>query len=385
MEKYAQEVINCNMKIRVLEFGEQVAAGYCGRLYAQWGAEVIRVDAPRVSDTASEDAATRALDIYLHAGKRRVGLDVSDAEGRALLDQLAAHCDLLLTDVSPTALEQLDWLSLGNAKKPAVKVSITPFGLSGPYRDWQADGAVILAMGGYTTLMGDPERAPLTLPGHYVEYQAGQYAYLVSLATFLHRDQERAPQPRTIEVSMLETILSLSQFTTVMWSFQGRIRSRHGNDWESTHPLTMYPCADGWFAVCAVPTFWEAFTRMLGRPELLDDPRFADNDQRLRHRAELDAIVIETLGHLSMAELLDLGQRQYRVPTGSLCTMAQLLDDPHLQERFFWQTVTDAAGRQWQSAGAPFRLGEVAPRPGLTVTEAGDEAPSTMLEELRHG
>jgi crotonobetainyl-CoA:carnitine CoA-transferase CaiB-like acyl-CoA transferase len=373
------------MKIRVLEFGEQVAAGYCGRLYAQWGAEVIRIDAPRVSSIGSEDATARALDMYLHAGKRRVGLDVSEAEGRALLDQLATHCDLLLTDVPPASLNDLDWLSLGDTKKPAVKVSITPFGLSGPYRDWQANGAVILAMGGYTTLMGDPGRAPLTLPGHYVEYQAGQYAYLASLATLLHRDQERPPQPHTIEVSMLETILSLSQFTTVMWSFQGRIRSRHGNDWESTHPLTMYPCKDGWFAVCGVPAFWDAFTRMLGRPELLDDPRFADNDQRLRHRAELDAIVIETLGHLSMAEVLDLGQRQYRVPTGSLCTMAQLLDDPHLQERFFWQTVTDASGRQWHSTGAPFCFGAVAPRPTLTVAQAGDETPGTMIEEFTHG
>lgn len=273
------------MAIRVLEVGDNVAAGYCGRLYAQLGAEVIRIDSPATPAVVSQLASASALDTYLRAGKRRIELAIMTPEGRDVLDQLATQCDLLITDVSPVALDELDWLSLGVAQKPPVKVSITPFGLSGPYRDWQASSAVLLAMGGYTALMGDPGRAPLTLPGRYVEYQSAQYAYTASLAVLRQRAEDAASPSPIIDVSMLETLLSLSQFTTVMWTYRGEVRRRHGNDWQSTHPLTLYPCKDGWFGVSAVPAFWEAFTRMLGRPDLIDDPRFATNDDRLQHRA----------------------------------------------------------------------------------------------------
>ncbi len=117
------------MTIRVLEVGDNVAAGYCGRLYAELGADVIRIDAPAAPAAAPQLASAIALDTYLHAGKRRIELAVMTPEGRDVLDQLAAQCDLLITDVSPAALDELDWLSLGMAQKPPVKVSITPFGL----------------------------------------------------------------------------------------------------------------------------------------------------------------------------------------------------------------------------------------------------------------
>ncbi len=236
-------------------------------------------------------------------------------------------------------------------------------------------------MGGYTALMGDPGRAPLTLPGCYVEYQSAQYAYTASLAVLRQRAEDAASPSPIIDVSMLETLLSLSQFTTVMWTYRGEVRRRHGNDWQSTHPLTLYPCKDGWFGVSAVPAFWEAFTRMLGRPDLIDDPRFATNDDRLQHRAELDAIVAESVGQLTMAEILDEGQRQCRVPVGIMSNMAELLDDPHLRERWFWRSITDRSGRVLQALGAAFRYRELSPQPALIVAEPED--PTEMINARR--
>lgn len=374
------------MKIRVLELGEQVAAGYCGRLYMQWGADVVRIDTPQAGDRECDTA----LDTYLHAGKRRVGLDVGTSAGRDLLSRLAARCELLVTDMAPAALDKLDWLSLGEAHHPSVKVSITPFGLSGPYRDWQAHGPVILAMGGYTTLMGDPDRAPLTLPGHYVEYQAAQYAYVASLSAFIQQRQtpaatHPAPERQIVEVSLLETVLSLSQMTTVMWTYKGVMRCRHGNDWQNTHPLTLYPCKDGWFAVAAVPTFWEAFTEMIRRPGLKTDARFSTNDQRLANRRELDAIVKDAVADLTMAELLERGQRQCRVPVGTMSDMAELLKDPHLDARQFWQVLVDASGRTLTTPGPAFHYRELAPLPDLVVSAPGSGDPVAILEEMRHG
>ncbi len=332
------------MGLRVLEVGG-AAAGYCGRLFVHLGAEVVRL-APRAE--ADPDAEVEALALYLHSGK-----DVRPDDGGPLAMAAAAHgpFDIVVVEGNPALLAARRWHEVA----AQVHVAISPFGLDGPCCDWQATGSVLLAMGGYTALTGDPGRAPLTLPGHYAEYQSGQYAYIAALSTWLAVRDGRMPAGRSIDVSMWETVLSLSQFTTVMWTFTGRLRARHGNDWENLAPLSLFPCADGWFIVNIVPSFWEPFTLMLGRPELQLDPRFATNDARMAHKPDLYRIIDECLGRLTMAELLELGQRRARVPTGTALQLAQVLDDPHLRARGAWDVVRSARGQEVRVPAVPFR------------------------------
>jgi crotonobetainyl-CoA:carnitine CoA-transferase CaiB-like acyl-CoA transferase len=365
------------MALRVLEFGPGVAAAYCGKLYALWGADVVRVDSTACG--AEPPPRSRALDYHVNPNKRRVALDYQTREGRALLRRLASVCDVVVTDEPPSMLDMLDWDAFASSNALTACVSITPFGRSGPYRDWHATDATLLALGGYTYLMGDPGRAPLTLPGHYVSYQAGQFAYIASRAVVL-AGADAARAPRRIEVSMLETVAALSQFTTVMWTYREQVRSRHGNDWENIHPISLYPCRDGWFAVNVVPGFWKAFTEMLGRPDLLEDPRFATNEARIRHKAEIDEIIVATLGHYATEEILDLGQRQYRVPTGALRRMQDLLDDPHLTAREFWQPLEIPDGAPLRVAASAFRYaGEAVPAQRIHSPESVES-----IETLLH-
>ena len=171
----------------------------------------------------------------------------------------------------------------------------------------------------------------------------------------LHRIDGRAAAACVLDVSMWESVLSLSQFTTILWTFSGRVRARNGNDWDSLAPLSLFRCADGWFVVNIVPNFWEPFTLMLGRPELLLDTRFATNDARMENKPALYAIIAETLGKCTMAELLARGQREARVPTGIALSLQQVLDDEHLRERGAWDTVRDAAGVAVRVPSVPFR------------------------------
>ncbi len=321
---------------RVLEIGG-FAAGWCGRLFAQAGHEVVRIEpetAPPgwVSQTAS--------DLYLHAGKKRLSPQSPD-----VIAQLAARADVVILEAAGAdavaAWGYEDWSA-------RVKATITPFGRTGPKRNWRATPSTLLAMGGYTNLMGDEGRAPLTLPGHYTEFQAGNFAYTAINANRL------ADRGNDIDVGMLEVLLALSQFTTVMWHCARKIRSRHGSDFWSVVPTNLFRCQDGWIYVNIVPTFWDPFLAFLRRPELALDPRFETNGGRIEHRDALHALISEAIADVPKATLRERAN-EARIPAGVVQTFDEVLADEHLASRDFWQSI--AFGEQsLQTPNPPFRM-----------------------------
>ncbi len=332
--------------MRVVEVSDgEAAAAYAAKLFARWGAEVVKVESP------GREAPSEFDDRYLNGGKRRVRLDLNSADGRASLADLVAGADILLTDASPIDTERWQLLGLGGGA--AVRVSITPFGLSGPYRDYPATASTLLALGGYTFLSGDPGRAPLTFPGRYPYYQAATYAYTAAVAGHLRGSDPNGPM--VIEVSVLETVTSLHQFTDVMWTHGGLVRSRHANRWENLCPTDMVRCRDGWVAVNIIPTFWPQFAMMLGRPELAEHPDYAENRTRMERCAEVTQMMVEAFAGKDRTTLLTEGQETWRVPIGARLTLADALVDPHLVERGFFRPF-DGESRGPLTAGSPFRF-----------------------------
>lgn len=311
------------MVTRVVELGG-LAAGFCGRIFAHAGAEVVRVEGA-VAPVTDAWVSQRAMDIFLHAGKRHVAFT-----DPAMLQSLVSVADVVVAEGMPDELEGIGWDSF-----EGVRVAITPFGMTGPRRQWHASASVLLAMGGHTYLMGDAGRTPLTLPGHYTEYQSGQYAYIAAAASLFGQEDSTNC---SIDVSMLETLLSLSQVTTVMWTCSGKVRSRHGSNFGLIYPTNMFPCRDGWFHITVTSTFWAPFTKMIGRPELESDPRFATGAARIENQDALDEFIFESLGNKTKAEVKRLAEAAL-VPTGILQDLDEILVDPHLSEREFWCLV----------------------------------------------
>lgn len=333
---------------RVLELGGH-AAGYCGRLFAQSGYDVVRIEPP---EPAPAWVSQTAMDVYLHAGKRRIRTDEP-----SLIAELANSADIVIaegeTADAVTALGFDDW-------QTPVKAAITPFGRTGPKRNWRATPHVLLAMGGYTNLMGDADRAPLSLPGHYVEFQSGGFAFTAANACRI------ADQRNTIDIGMLEVVMALSQFTTVMWHCGGVVRSRHGSDFWSVVPSNLFRCADGWVYTNIVPSFWDPFTVFLDRPELAVDERFETNQKRMLNRDTLHAAIDDVFRRRTRAEIDEQAQA-CRIPLGVVQTFEEVLADPHLAERQMWQPVSlptslvHSPRPAWQIHGAP--------RPPLALTE----------------
>lgn len=342
---------------RVLEIGG-FAAGYCGRLFVQGGAEVVRIES---AEPPCGWTSGRALDLYLHPGKRRV--QTSDP---ALIAELASQADIVVAEGA--SADAIDELGIDQWQAP-VKVAITPFGRTGPKRNWHSSANVLLAMGGYTNLMGDAGREPLSLPGQYVEFQSGGFAYTAANACRL------ANESNAIDIGMLEVVMALSQFTTVMWHCAGNIRSRHGSDFWSVVPTNLFRCADGWVHVNIVPPFWDPFTLFLDCPQLLLDERFTTNDLRMTNRDALHQIIQECLATMTRADV-QMRATEFRVPIGVVLTVDELLSDAHLAERDVWQQVTDASGASVTTVRSPrpsWRIqGALQPNLELTPVEAVD-------------
>jgi formyl-CoA transferase len=332
---------------RILEIGG-FAAGFCGRLFAQNGHEVLRVE------TASRPAwvSQESTDLFLHAGKQRI-----TGVSTKLLSELAAQADIVVLEAE--CADEIDTYGFDSWDTP-VKIAITPFGRTGPKKNWRATSNVLLAMGGYTNLMGDPGRAPLTLPGHYVEFQAGQFGYVAANACRI------GGEPNVADIGMFECLMALSQFTTVQWHCSNRIRSRHGSDFWWVVPTNLFRCKDGWCYLNIVPTFWDAMTTFLDRPELVIDPRFESNETRMDHRDELHAIIEAVLSDLSK-ERIRQRATESRIPLGVVQTFDEVLSDEHLAARAFWQTV-QGEGDPVLSPSLAFRFDEE-PRVSLALEE----------------
>ncbi|MBT4619351.1 MAG: hypothetical protein HOB98_23240 [Gammaproteobacteria bacterium] len=307
--------------IKVLEIGA-FSAGYFGRLFARQEAEVLRID---LASATPAWASPEAMDGFLHTNKRCLALS-----NPCDIAQYADAADVVVCEANTAdELIQLgfeDW-------ETKIKVAITPFGKTGPKRNWQATPSTLLAMGGYTHLMGDANRTPLTLPGHYLEFQSGAIAYAAAVAC-LHADQADV-----IDVSMLETVLSLTQFTSVRWHCAGQIRERHGSDFYFVVPSNLFKTLDGgWIYINIVPAFWDAFTVFIDLPELLIDERFENNDLRIENRMLLYQMTADVIATWTTSECVERAEIS-RIPLGVVQTFAAILSDPHLASRDFWQEL----------------------------------------------
>ena len=312
------------------------AAGYAGRLFANADFEVVRIE-----DDLHRPCwvSQQAMDLYLHPGKSRIS--TSDLD---LIGKLSNQADIVILETG--GADETESFGFDTWSTP-IKVSITPFGRTGPYKNWQATNATLLAMGGYTNLMGDADREPLTLPGHYVDFQGGGFAYSAAASTHL------AGENSNIDIGLLEVVMALSQFTTVMWTCAGIVRLRHGNDFWSVVPTTLFRCVDGWVYINIVPGFWDPFTTMLDMPELVLDPRFTTNGLRMENRDAVHEIAAERFALWTRAEILERAETS-RVPVGAVLTFGEVLDDPHLAQRNMWNDVRLTDGTPIKCPRLPF-------------------------------
>jgi crotonobetainyl-CoA:carnitine CoA-transferase CaiB-like acyl-CoA transferase len=347
----------------VLELSMGVAGAYCGRLLAMHGATVTLVEPPggnalrRLGPFASRanPGETGAVFLTLAAGKQSRVLDLEDPAGVATFESLCAGADVLVTD-GPMSLRHagIDAIELSTRFPRLVAAAVSPCGASGPYAHFQATSATVYALGGYTYLTGELACEPLQGPDQQPEYIAGAYACIGVLAALQAR--ERTGRGQFVDVSEMECLASGHQWTLARFAYNGRVQERNGNRYDSFHPITYYDCADGVAALSpSSPDQLERLMLLIGREELLVDPRFRTNLLRITNADEFDREVEGWFRERPRDEVVRLCQ-EFRVPCAPALEVDELLLHEQLLARNFWRKSEHPAAGDLLLPAPPFRL-----------------------------
>lgn len=338
--------------LRVLELGHFVAAPFATRILADLGAEIIKIEPPG-GDPAREMGTTvdgRSLWWSVHArNKKCVTLDLKRPEGRAMLLKLVESADALVENFRPGQLER--W-SLGMDVLTAVRpdlivVRISGFGQNGPYRDRVAFGVIGEALGGIRYLTGYPKAQadlpPVRVGVSFGDSVAGLYGVIGLLAALYERNKQgTAVRGRCIDVALYEAVFSLMEGALPEYGRLGLIREPAGAAIPTVSPSSTYRCRDAEW-ICIAANSDRIFTRLMqliGRPELAEDERFKNNQNRLLHRALLDEIIADWVAQQDSREVERLlGEND--VPSSRIYTIADIARDPHFAARGMINEVHD--------------------------------------------
>ncbi|MDQ0260096.1 formyl-CoA transferase [Sinomonas atrocyanea] len=343
--------------IRVLELGNYIAAPTAGRLLADFGAEVIKVERPGTGDELRNwrlyEGSTSMLYRTINRNKKSVVLDLRSETGRDLVLDLVRHCDILLENFRPGTLERwgLGPEVLSAANPDLIITRLSAYGQTGPLSDRPGFAAVAEAVGGFRELVGDPDRPPVRVGISIGDSIAGLYAAFGSMMLLFQRERSqgaRAPlAERVVDVALNEAIFSMMESLIPDYEAYGVRRTRTGGRMEGIAPSNAYVCAGGGSIVIAGngDSIFARLMQIIGRPDLAADPELAGNAGRWERRDELDAAIGVWTATLPPAEALDVLDRA-GVPSGPIYTAEDICADPQYAARHMIQKFDVSTGER---------------------------------------
>ena len=328
--------------IRVVDLSRHLAGPFAAMTLGDFGADVIKVEAPgRGDDTRGFPPYWDGVSCYYlstNRNKRSITLDLGSAEGQGVLRRLVADADILIENFRPGTLEKwgVSYEDLRRENPRLIHCAISAVGSDGPDKDRAGVDLLMQAYGGLMSLTGEEGRAPVRVGTSVADLTAGANAVQgLLLALFV---RERTGVGQRVESSLLEGQVSWLTYHAVSYFASGEVPRRLGSAHASVAPYGAYPTRDG-FLIVAVATdaLWRRFCGVIGREELIDDPRFARNALRCQNRGEMDAILEPTFARDS-SEAWAAKMDAAGVPCSPVNTIDTVLGLPQMQHR---QMVVD--------------------------------------------
>jgi formyl-CoA transferase len=348
--------------VRVLELGNYIAAPTAGRMLADFGAEVIKVERPVTGDELRNwrlyAGDTSMLYRTINRNKKSIVLDLKTERGRTIVLDLLRHCDVLLENFRPGTLEKwgLGPDVLDGVNPGLVVTRISGFGQTGPMAQRPGFAAVAEAFGGLRELVGDPDRPPVRVGVSIGDSIAGIYAAFGTVMALFQRERTKVPiAQRVIDVALNEAVLSVMESLVPDYLAYGVNRERLGGRMEGIAPSNAYPCADGTSIIVAGngDAIFQRYMATIGRPDLAADPELQTNAGRWRRRDELDAAIGQWSIQHDRDEALKLLDAA-GVPSGPIYSAADICADEQYAARNMVQHFNvDTGGPEPQTVGFP--------------------------------
>ncbi len=299
------------------------------RQLADWGADVVRIEAPNPSATAGGHHSPDYLN--LHRNKRSLTLDLKRQEGQAVLHRMIGRADILVENMRTPVKHRLgfDWETVSALNPRLVMGSISGFGQTGPYAERGGVDQIAQGMGGMMSITGIPGQGPVRAGVAISDVTAG-LQLAIGILVAIH-ERQRSGVGRWVHTSLLESMLGMLDFQAARWTVERDLPPQAGNDHPTLGPMGMYATGDGYMNIAAPwGRIWKRFCEVIDRPELLSDDRFASPQARSTNRSELNAAITEALSRRPTAEWVER-MNAVGIPSGPVNDVAQAFADPQVR------------------------------------------------------
>jgi crotonobetainyl-CoA:carnitine CoA-transferase CaiB-like acyl-CoA transferase len=345
----------------VLELGQLIAGPFCTRLFAEFGAEVIKIEPPGVGDPLRRwRFLENDTSLWWHVqsrGKQSVALDLRKPEGQAIARDLAAKADIVVENFRPGTMEGwgMGYDALSQANPGLVMVRISGYGQTGPYRERPGFGVIGEAVGGLRHVTGTPDRPPSRVGVSIGDTLSALYGVIGAMMALQARQSSGRGQ--VVDVALYEAVFSVMESMLPEFDRFGAVRERTGSFLPGIAPTSAYRCNDGSYVLIAAnaDSIFRRLCSAMGRDALLADDSLAHNDGRAARQAWLDAEIDAWTRTRSPADIL-AAMEAAEVPASKIYSIADIVADPHYAAREMIRTIALADGSTLKVPGVMPKL-----------------------------
>jgi crotonobetainyl-CoA:carnitine CoA-transferase CaiB-like acyl-CoA transferase len=330
---------------RVLELGSTAAGPFCARLLADFGAEVVKIEASEGDPIRKLGGVVHGKSLYASSilrNKSIASLDLRKPAGQALLKSMVPKFDVVIENFRPGTLEKWDlgYEHLKPLRPDLIMTRISGYGQSGPYRDRPGYGVIGEAMSGLRSLIGDPDRPPSRVAMPLTDYITALYAAIGTVMALLARERDGLGQ--VVDTALVDSAFSFMEASVPQYEKTGSIEMRAGSRLPNSAPNNLYPTKDGGYIHIAAlaDAVYRRLASAMGRPELGTDPRFIEQNVRSANVDAIDDIVSQWTSSHTLDEIEPILEAA-SVPASRVFTMADIFRSPHFSARQMLLNVPD--------------------------------------------
>ncbi|WP_313117879.1 CaiB/BaiF CoA transferase family protein [Ectopseudomonas guguanensis] len=358
--------------LKVIEMGQLIAGPFASKLLGEFGADVIKIEPPGVGDPLRKWRKIKdGTSLWWHVqsrNKRSLTLDLKQAEAQDIVRKLVSEADVLVENFRPGTLEGwgLGYDALKAINPRLIMLRISGYGQTGPYRDLPGFGVIGEAMGGLRHLSGYPGQAPVRVGISIGDSLSSLYGVIGVLLAL--QERARSGEGQEIDVALYESVFAMMESLIPEYDAFGYIREPAGSALPGITPSNSYPCNDGSYVLIAGngDSIYKRLMSLIGRDDLGNDPRLAQNDGRSQHAELIDGAIAEWTAQRGRDEVIE-ALKGARVPAGYPYTAADIVQDPHYLARQMIETVQTPVG--------PLKVPGVLPKLSRTPGRIGSGGP----------